>query len=128
MRNRRRKLLTAGLLSAGLLCIALGGCFSAEVDDPLDGPAFWGRDPTYSIGGKVQGAQGLLTLQNSNGTQLRVDSDGAFAFETPMVSSAWYNVTVAVLPRGQACKVANGSGTVGEAPIRDVVITCQPER
>ena len=104
--------------------MALGGCFSADVEDPLTGPGYWGRDPTYSIGGKVQGANGLLTLQNSNGTQLHVDSDGAFAFETPMVTSAWYNVTVAVLPRGQACKVDNGSGTVGEAPISDVVITC----
>jgi hypothetical protein len=124
MRIRRRKLLSAGLLSAGLLCIALGGCFSTDVEDPLAGPGYWGRDPTYPIGGKVQGAKGLLTLQNSNGTQLRIDSDGAFVFETPMVSTAWYNVTVAVLPRGQACKVANGSGTVGGAAVRDVVVTC----
>jgi hypothetical protein len=124
MRNRRRKLLSAGLLSAGLLCTALGGCFSAEVEDASAGLGYWTRDPTYSIGGTVQGAKGVLTLQNSNGTQLRVDSNGAFAFETPMVSSAWYDVTIAVLPRDQTCKVTHGSGTVSEADIRDVVVAC----
>ena len=128
MRNRRRKLLSAGLLCTGLLCMALGGCFSPEVDNPLVEPGYWNPDPTYSIGGKVQGAKGVLTLQNSNGTQLRVDSEGAFAFDTPMVSSAWYNVTVAVVPPGQACGVANGSGTVGKTDVRDVVITCEPKR
>jgi hypothetical protein len=128
MQNRRRKLLYAGLLSAGLLCLALGGCFSAEVEDPLDAPGYWSRDPTYSIGGEVRGAEGALTLQNSNGTQLRVDANGAFAFDTAMVSSAWYNVTVAVVPRGQDCRVTNGSGTVGKADIRDVVIACQQAR
>ena len=108
--------------------MALGGCFSAEVDDSLAESGYWSRDPTYSIGGKVQGANGILTLQNSNGTQLHVDSDGMFAFETPMVSSAWYNVTVAVVPRDQDCRVSHGSGRVGKADIRDVVVSCKPKR
>jgi hypothetical protein len=42
-----------------------------------------------------------------------------------MVSSALYNVTVAVPPPAQTCTVANGAGTVGEASIRDVIITCR---
>jgi len=119
MRNRRHT-----VFAIGLLCIGLGGCFFAEVDNPLAEPDYQGRDPVFAIGGTVQGAKGPLTLQNSNGTQLSVASNGGFAFETPMVSSAWYNVTVAVMPNGQDCRVSNGSGTVASADIDDVVVTC----
>ena len=73
----------------------------------------------------MTGTAGVLTLQNSNGTLLNVATDGSFAFETPMVSSALYNVTVAVPPQTQTCSVANGSGTVGSASITDVIIACR---
>jgi hypothetical protein len=102
-------------LFAALPCLGLG----ASVVD-YDNPA-----PTFSIGGTVQGTAGVLTLQNSNGTQLLVTADGSFTFEMPMVSTALYNVTVAVPPPAQTCAVANGSGTVGRASIRDVIITCR---
>jgi hypothetical protein len=110
---------------AGLLCLGLGACFSFEADDSHSRSDNSGPTPTYSIGGIVEGAAGVLTLQNSNGTQLFVAADGAFTFETPMVSSALYNVTVAVPPRAQTCAVANGSGTVGTAGIRNVTIVCR---
>ena len=119
MRNHRPK-----LLSAGLLCTALAGCFFADLDEPSPEPAYEGRDPTFAIGGTVRGAKGMLTLQNSNGTQLNVASDGEFRFETSMVSSALYNVTIAVLPRDQSCKISNGSGTVGKTDVRNVIVTC----
>jgi len=111
-------------LITGLLCFGLGSCFFGEPDDPswVD---FSAPSPTYSIGGTVAGVAGVLTLQNSNGTLLNVAANGAFAFETPMVSSALYNVTVAVPPAAQACTVTNGSGTVGDASIRTVRITCR---
>jgi len=104
--------------------MVLGGCFFADVADPMPEPDFQDREPTYAIGGTVQGMKGVLTLQNSNGAQLSIASDGAFAFEMPMVSSARYNVTIAVRPRDQICRVSNGSGTVGKADVRDVVVTC----
>ena len=65
-------------------------------------------------------------LQNSNGTNLIVAADGSFAFETPMVSSAIYNVTIAVQPNSQTCRVANGSGTVESADISNVTVICSP--
>jgi hypothetical protein len=110
---------------AGLLCLGLGACFSYETDDPPSWNDYSGPMPTFSIGGTVAGAAGVLTLQNSNGTQLNVTADGSFTFETPMVSSALYNVTVAVPPRAQTCMVEHGAGTVDEASINDVTITCR---
>ena len=112
-------------LFAGLLCLGLGACFSEDSDDPSSWIDYSGPTPTFSIGGTVAGTAGVLTLQNSNGTLLNVTTDGSFEFETPMVSSALYNVTVAVPPRAQTCTVANGSGTVGSASITNVVVACR---
>jgi len=111
-------------LTAGLLCLGLGACFPEDADDPpwIEYP---GPTPTFSIGGTVAGTAGGLTLQNSNGTLLTVAADGSFEFEQPMVSTALYNVTVAVPPQAQTCSVANGSGTVGNASITDVLVTCR---
>ena len=118
---RKRKL--APVLACSL-CLALGACLSDEADDPPSWIDYAGPAETFSIGGTVEGAAGLLTLQNSNGTLLSVAGNGTFTFETPMVPSAWYNVTVAVPPPAQICTVRDGSGTVSRASIRDVTVTC----
>ena len=119
---RNRCLVT---LSAGLLCLSLGACFPEYADDPPSWLDYSGPTPTFSIGGTVTGTAGVLTLQNSNGTLLSVATDGSFEFETPMVSSALYKVTVAVPPQTQTCSVSNGSGTVGSASITDVIVACR---
>jgi hypothetical protein len=110
---------------AGLLCLALGACLYDEADDPPSLIDYSGPAETFSIGGTVEGAAGLLTLQNSNGTLLSVARNGAFTFETRMVQSALYNVTVAVPPHAQTCTVRDGSGTVSGASVRNVTITCK---
>jgi len=113
------------LLAAAALCSGLGACLFDDdpqaallaTDDSLPGRTFF-------IGGRVEGATGVLTLLNSNGRTLTLARDGSFAFETQMVSSAIYNVTVAVHPDSQTCLVAHGSGTVKSADIRNVTVTC----
>ena len=109
---------------ASLWCLGLGGCLSAALNHPPSDAGDWGREPTFAIGGTVKGAQGALTLQNSNGTQVNV-TNGSFRFEAAMVPTAWYRVTVAVGPREQTCSVTNGSGTVGHSDVSDVLITCE---
>jgi hypothetical protein len=116
------------LLALSVLCPSLSGC-AFDGDDaqlPLltadDSPP--GR--TFLIGGRIEGATGALTLQNSNGRTLALDRDGPFAFETQMVSSAIYNVTVVVHPNAQTCLVAHGAGTVKSADVRNVTVTCTP--
>jgi hypothetical protein len=110
----------------GVLCSNLGACVFDGGDPPFallsaeDLPV--GR--TFFIGGHLEGATGVVTLQNSNGRTLTLVRDGAFAFDTQMVPTALYNVTVAVPPNSQTCRVAHGSGTVGSADIRDVTVIC----
>jgi len=113
------------LLAASALFLALGACIFEPDDDPSR--LFAGESapsPTYYIGGTVLGASGTVVLQNSNGTLLIVARDGSFAFDTPMVPSALYNVTVVVAPDSQSCRVANGAGIVKVANIGDVTVTC----
>lgn len=106
------------LLAAGVFCFGLGACdFTIDEGSPTR---------TFSIGGRVAGSTGAVVLQNSNGTNLVVASEGTFTFETPMVSSAIYNVTVVVAPNFQTCLVAKGAGTVANAHISDVTVTCSP--
>jgi thioredoxin reductase len=115
------------VLAAILACPLLGACIFDGVDEAGATllSAEDARAPqTFFIGGSVEGATGSLTLQNSNGRTLTLTRDGEFAFETQMVPSALYNVTVAVHPNSQTCRVAHGSGMVRSADIRDVTVIC----
>ena len=118
-------------LSAAILaCPLLGACVFDGADDPratLLAVEDASAPRTFFIGGRVEGIGGTLTLQNSNGRTLTLTRDGSFVFETRMVPSAIYNVTVAVHPNSQTCRVAHGSGTVRSADIRDVRVTCTPD-
>lgn len=117
----------ANLLAGSLLCLGVGACVF-ETDDSayLLAADETGPNPTFSIGGTLTGASGPIALQNSNGTNVIVPKDGSFAFETHMVSSAIYNVTVAVAPNSQTCMVARGAGIVKGADISNVIVTCTP--
>jgi hypothetical protein len=57
-------------------------------------------------------------------------SNGTFAFSTPVASGAIYDVTVKTQPTGfcQTCTVMAGSGTVTNADITDVIVTCTTNR
>ena len=98
--------------SPGACCALVSApAFSKRViRDSLLGADEFCPNPTFSIGGTVTGASGPIALQNSNGTNVIVATDGSFAFETRMVPSAIYNVTVAVAPNSQTCMVAEGRG------------------
>lgn len=81
----------------------------------------------HTVGGSVGGLIGSgLHLSIAGGETLAIDADGAFAFPTALVYGASYDVVVAAQPEQpwQTCTVANGGGTIGEADVTDVVVTC----
>jgi hypothetical protein len=80
--------------------------------------------PSYTIGGTVSGLSGTLVLNDNGGDALSLTASGPFTFATPVQSGSSYNVTVASVPAGQTCSVANGSGTVGSANVTTVAVTC----
>ena len=79
---------------------------------------------SYTIGGTVSGLSGTVVLNDNGGDALSLAANGAFAFPTPVLTGSPYNVTVASTSAGQACAVANGSGTVGPGNVTTVVVTC----
>jgi len=80
----------------------------------------------YTIGGTISGLAKPVTLQNSGGDDLIVAANGTFAFSTPVPSGATYDVTVRTQPINpwQTCTVAAGVGTVTNADVTSVVVTC----
>ncbi len=82
---------------------------------------------TFTIGGSVSGLTGNgLVLQNNNGDDLAIDSNGDFVFPSALADGASYSVTIATQPGNpsQTCEVANGSGNLDSADITDVSVNC----
>ena len=79
---------------------------------------------SYSVGGTVSGLSGTVVLQDNGGDNLSVSASGSFTFATALGSGAAYSVTVKTYPSGQACTVANGSGTMGSANVTNVAVSC----
>jgi hypothetical protein len=65
-------------------------------------------------------------LQNNGADDVRIDSGDSFTFPSAVPSGASYNATVAAQPTGpaQSCSVANGSGSVGGAPVTSIQVSC----
>ena len=76
----------------------------------------------------VTGLRGSgLVLRNGDGGDLAIPSDGKFLFDEPLFSNDPYDVAVSVKPWGpaQTCSILNGTGTVIDTDIDDVVISCE---
>ncbi len=83
---------------------------------------------TYSVGGTVSGLDSSgLVLQNNGGNDLAISANGSFSFAAPVASGAGYAVTIKSQPNAgplQNCAVTNGSGTVTNAAVASVTVTC----
>ena len=82
---------------------------------------------SFTVGGTMSGLTGSgLVLQNNGGNNLKVSANGPFTFTTALASGATYSVTESSQPinPGQICGVTSGSGTVTDASIDSVAVTC----
>jgi hypothetical protein len=82
---------------------------------------------TYKVGVQVNGLAGSgLVLEDNAGDDLAVTADGTVNFATAVASGATYNVSVKVQPTAvsQTCSAASASGTVTNADVSSVVVTC----
>lgn len=81
---------------------------------------------TFTVGGTVSGlpAGTSVVLTNKGGDDLTVNADGGFTFAAKIASGATYEVAVKTQPTGGFCSVASGSGSVTNAAISNVAITC----
>jgi uncharacterized repeat protein (TIGR03803 family) len=80
----------------------------------------------YTISGTVSGLNtgAQVTVQNNAGDATTVAANGIFSFSKQETSGTPYLVTVLTQATGQTCTVTSGSGTVSEANVTSVQVTC----
>lgn len=87
----------------------------------------------YSVGGTVAGlptdpTTGLavtgLALQDNGGATYAITANGAFTLPGILGSGVSYSVTISGEPTGLACSVASGTGTIANASVSNVAVTC----
>lgn len=79
----------------------------------------------YSVGGAVNGLVGSGFELKLGSVRLPVSPGSTrFEFVDALGNGSSYNVTVASQPKGQACTVSNGSGTIAGAAVTDVLVSC----
>ena len=92
------------------------------------GLAACGHSDKTSIGGSLSGLDSgaSVTMANSDGDVVTLTQNGSFEFPTFVPGGTSYNVTVVTQPVGEACSVADGSGTLDAAgdPVTSVQVTC----
>ncbi len=82
------------------------------------------QDSTYNVGGMVSGLSGTVVLQNNGENDLSITSNGTFTFSASFTGGSTYAVTILTQPAGQTCSVANGSGTISDKHVTDVMVSC----
>ncbi|MGA7218475.1 MAG: hypothetical protein WBX38_09180 [Candidatus Sulfotelmatobacter sp.] len=112
-----RMVLLVALLTAVISLSGCGGVSMSSTTPP--------SNSTFTISGTVSGLTGgtVVLQDNAGGAPLTVTGNGLFSFSTPMASGSTYAVTVVTPPTGEACTVANGTGTI-TANVNNVSVTC----
>jgi hypothetical protein len=91
----------------------------------------------FTIGGTISGlvaaGSGLLLRDISaanpvDDVTIGGNGNGSFTFPTALAGGAAYNVIIVVQPNfpAQACTINGGTGTVANANVTNVVVTCAP--
>jgi hypothetical protein len=107
-------------------CVVTNGTGTVAAGVPITVSVACSSD-SFTIGGNVGGLAGTgLALAYNGGASDPIAANGAFTFPTPLASGNTYTVTVAVQPTNptQSCVVTHGTGTVTNADVTTVVVTC----
>ncbi len=119
----------------GLNCQATpaSGTFSSSeagnANTAQTSPAISCTTATYTVGGPISGLStaGLVLVDQGGFNSTPIDvaaNQTSFAF-TGYVSGDSYEIAVQTQPAGQTCSVTNGTGTVGNANVTTVAVSCQ---
>jgi hypothetical protein len=83
--------------------------------------------PGYSVGGTVSGlAWGLgVELGDRGRGSVTASANGAFTLPDAVATGAGYEVVVVTQPQGMHCEVGNGNGTIADAAVTHVTVTCR---
>lgn len=95
------------------------------VMDDLDVTAQFGAN-SYRVGGNVSGLAGSGLVLSTGAQTLAISGSGPFQFPAMLPSGSTYDVQVDAQPQtpAQTCSVTGGSGTVVDAHITDIAVSC----
>jgi len=80
---------------------------------------------TYSVGGSVSNLTGNgLVLQINSTDTLAIAANGPFTFAKKLANGSTYSVRVATQPTAQTCRVTNGNGTISNADVTNIAVSC----
>jgi hypothetical protein len=79
------------------------------------------------VGGTISGLSGTLVLQNNNGDNLTLTTNGVFTFSTTFLTTltSTYSVSILSEPVIQTCTVANATGTIGSSNVSNITVVCR---
>lgn len=132
MIGRRRSAALTGIWLAALI---LGGCNLSidNHDDSSSGSSASGTQggssgtgaAQYSVGGSITGLSqsGLVLASGSNSVSVAAGAT-SFTLPTLLASGATYSVSVKTNPLGQSCVARDESGTIAQASVTSVQVTC----
>lgn len=103
---------------------------AADVEDVIVTCTAEAPPSSHTVGGRVTGLRGTgLVVQLNGGPTVTMNANGQFVFIDPLPAGGDYAVTIAQQPQGpaQECAVSNGHGTIDDADVRDVTVTCHDD-
>jgi sugar lactone lactonase YvrE len=108
----------------GLTCSVAGGAATMGAAPVVD-VALTCAPNAYSLGGSISGLSNSgLVLANAGDTLSVPALSGSFTMAAAVAYGGTYTLSVATQPRWLQCTVANGSGTMGPAPVADAAVSC----
>ncbi|HEY6036459.1 MAG TPA: hypothetical protein VIV58_19410, partial [Kofleriaceae bacterium] len=78
----------------------------------------------FTVGGNVAGLSGTMVLRDNGGDDLTVTQNGGFTFATPVASGLTYSASVNQKPANLTCSVAQGNGTMMNANVTNLAVSC----
>lgn len=81
---------------------------------------------TFTLGGTVSNlSAGPVVLINGSADTISIPAGAtSYVFNSSVPYNLSYGVTVLTQPTGLTCKVANGTGVVGDANVTNINVTC----
>jgi hypothetical protein len=83
----------------------------------------------HNVTGTINGLtkDGLVLVNGSTGGTYTANTGATgFVFANQVTFGVTYGVTVLTSPAGLSCTVQNGTGTMGDADVKDIAVTCVP--
>lgn len=118
------------ILLMAIIIAGMAGCGESEKAAPVAKPPAPTSPPAVplTVGGSASGLSGSgLILQLNGANDLAVGANGKFNFPKALAKGNAYSVTVKASPSApikQTCTVSHGSGSIADAAINNVSVTC----